>query len=272
MANRIFKAALAAALSLALTACNAQKGSADAKSTPEQGAAISQIPGNERVESFSQAKRILLSRVFYDHKVTLYCSAPFTADKQVQLPAGFVAEKSKSREKRIEWEHIVPAENFGRAFSEWRDGAPACTNSHGSFKGRKCADLASREYRLMQADFYNLYPAIGAVNAARKNYPFTALPASTPSTFGSCPMKIQDGRAEPPDAVKGLVARTHLYRQAAYPKFRLSSQQQKLMEAWDRMYPATDWECLRAERIQALQGNENPFTTRSCARRGAARR
>lgn len=28
----------------------------------------------------------------------------------------------------MEWEHIVPAENFGRAFREWRVGDPACVN------------------------------------------------------------------------------------------------------------------------------------------------
>ena len=72
----------------------------------------------------------------------------------------------QKRAKRVEWEHVVPAENFGRFFSEWRDGSPECVDSKGrSFKGRKCAEKASREYRFMQADLYNLYPAIGAVNA-----------------------------------------------------------------------------------------------------------
>lgn len=228
--------------------------------------------GNTRVESFANAKRILLKRVFYDHRTTLYCDAPFHEDKQVDLPAGFQTPSSQSRMNRIEWEHIVPAENFGRTFTEWREGAPECTGPQGPFKGRKCADLASREYRLMQADFYNLYPAIGAVNAIRKNYAYDELSAGTPASFGTCPMKIRSGKAEPPDFAKGLVARTHLYMQAAYPRFHLSRQQQRLMEAWDRKFPADDWECLRAERIKALQGNENPYTVRSCARRNAARK
>lgn len=40
----------------------------------------------------------------------------------------------------------------------------------------------SAEYRLMQADMYNLFPAVGAVNAIRSNYNYELLPACpTPS-------------------------------------------------------------------------------------------
>jgi len=59
--------------------------------------------------------------------------------------------------------------NFGRTFKEWRDGNAQCVNSKGkSFKGRRCAEKVNKEYRYMQADMFNLYPAIGAVNALRK--------------------------------------------------------------------------------------------------------
>jgi len=27
----------------------------------------------------------------------------------------------KSRSLKVEWEHVVPAENFGNPFKEWRD-------------------------------------------------------------------------------------------------------------------------------------------------------
>ncbi|WP_305845318.1 endonuclease [Photobacterium leiognathi] len=43
------------------------------------------------------------------------------------------------------------------------------------FKGRKCVEKANKEYRLMQSDPYNLYPAVGAVNATRQNYSFGML-------------------------------------------------------------------------------------------------
>jgi deoxyribonuclease-1 len=74
--------------------------------------------GNTQFESFSQVKKILLNQVFNDHRTTIYCGASFTPDKQVILPKGFIAAKSPKRANRIEWEHILPAENFGRAFTE----------------------------------------------------------------------------------------------------------------------------------------------------------
>ena len=55
------------------------------------------------------------------------------------------------------------------------------------FKGRSCAEKVNQEYRFMQADMYNLFPAVGAVNAMRSNYNYAMLP-DMESTFGSCPM------------------------------------------------------------------------------------
>lgn len=98
---------------------------------------------------------------------------------------------------------MVPAENFGRAFPEWREGDAQCVDKRGkAFRGRKCAERVNREYRLMQSDMYNLYPAIGAVNALRQNYNFQMLPGEEPD-FGSCGMKIADRRAEPPYQSEG---------------------------------------------------------------------
>ena len=39
----------------------------------------------------------------------------------------------------------------------------------------------------------------------------------------------------------------------------LSQSNQKLFEAWDKLDPVDDWERERARRIEAIQGNKNPF-------------
>ena len=224
--------------------------------------------GNTTIESFNKAKKILEHQVYQDHRITFYCLASFDRDKNITLPEGFVTPEHQKRAKRVEWEHVVPAENFGRFFSEWRDGSPECVDSKGrSFKGRKCAEKASKEYRFMQADLYNLYPAIGAVNAVRSNYRFTMLPDAA-SSFGSCPMKVSGRAVEPPEYTRGAIARTMLYMQDAYPKYKLSNAQMKLMTAWDKMYPVDAWECLRAKRIERIQGNENSFVKEACRKAG----
>ena len=121
----------------------------------------------------------------------------------------------------------------------------------------------------MQADLYNLYPAIGAVNAMRSNYRYAMLPSES-ATFGTCQMKIDESgrRAEPPEASRGSIARSTLYMAASYPQYRLSSAQRQLMEAWDRQYPVDQWECLRAKRIEKIQGNENAFVAEPCRKAG----
>jgi deoxyribonuclease-1 len=220
--------------------------------------------GNESIESFSKAKKNLERYVYMDHRETIYCSAEFDAKKNVIPPAGFTTAKHKKRAKRIEWEHVVPAENFGRTFSEWREGHPSCVSKKGkSFKGRKCASKMNKEYRLMQSDMYNLFPAIGAVNAMKSNYNFVAQ-VNAKSGFGSCDMKIDNRKAEPPIEARGRIARTYLYMDATYKRYSMSKTQKQLMNAWDRMYPVSTWECSRAKKIEKLQINENRIMKKVC--------
>jgi deoxyribonuclease-1 len=125
---------------------------------------IPALAANQEIQSFSKAKKILEKQVYNNHRTTLYCGATFDANKKVTPPQGFTTTKYVKRSKKIEWEHVVAAENFGRIFSEWRDGHKQCINSKGkAFKGRKCAEKINTEYRHMQSDMFNLYPAIGAV-------------------------------------------------------------------------------------------------------------
>jgi deoxyribonuclease-1 len=70
--------------------------------------------GNESITSFNKAKKLLQNKIYNDHRETVYCAAKFDSKKNVIIPVGFTTNKHKKRAKRIEWEHIVPAENFGR--------------------------------------------------------------------------------------------------------------------------------------------------------------
>ncbi|MFH0265559.1 endonuclease [Vibrio rumoiensis] len=228
------------------------------------GASASQ---NTQIDSFSKAKRLLMQNVYNSTEMrkTVYCNAAFDDKKQVTLPVGFNDALYTSRAKRVEFEHIVPAENFGRAFKEWRDGAPVCVSSKGKpFKGRKCAEKANHDYRLMQADGYNLFAAIGSVNAYRSNYNFQMM-SGTKSDFGSCDFHVEDRKAQPPQQARGLIARTYLYFDATYSQFRLSKQQKQLFVAWDKQYPVSRFECQKAKIVESYQHNVNPILAERCA-------
>lgn len=223
--------------------------------------------GNHSIESFNKAKKLLMNKVYHDHKETLYCSASFDSKKNIKPPAGFTSEKYKKRAKKLEFEHVVAAQSFGQTFPEWRDGHESCVSNKGKpFKGRNCASKMNTEYRLMQADLYNLFPAIGSVNAMRSNYSFQILPPDTPSSFGSCKMKIANRKAEPPESARGRIARTYFYMQDAYPRYRMSKQQLQLMRAWNKQYPVSAWECERYNRIKGIQGSENQIMKSVCSK------
>ncbi|MFT7007662.1 MAG: deoxyribonuclease-1 [Colwellia sp.] len=226
--------------------------------------ATTALAGNKEIQSFSKAKKTLEKLVYNKHRTTLYCGAIFDVNKKVIPPQGFITTKYIKRAKKIEWEHVVPAENFGRTFSEWRDGHKQCINSKGkSFKGRRCAEKVNNEYRYMQSDMFNLYPAVGAVNALRSNYNFTLLPAIK-GNFGSCAMKIKSRKAEPPKAARGQIARTYLYMNDVYARYSMSKSQNQLMTAWDKTYPVDAWECARAKKITRLQKNDNNVVMSRC--------
>ena len=216
-------------------------------------------------QSFSKAKKIMLKQVYNDHLTTFYCGNPFTARKKVVPSDKYTPKRANARAKRIEWEHIVPAENFGRAFKEWREGDPDCVNNQGkAFKGRNCARKKAKAFRYMEADLYNLVPAIGEINGLRSNYRVGMIPGEK-RQFGACDMEIENRTAEPAPEVRGNIARTYFYMNEAYPdKGIVGNSNRKLLEAWDKSDHVDQWECERARRIKKIQGNENFFVTRAC--------
>ena len=221
--------------------------------------------GNTEITSFTKAKKLLINVVYAGHNETFYCKGHFDLKNNIILPEGFKTPSHEKRAYKLEWEHAVPAENFGRAFPEWREGHPECVDSKGkSFKGRKCAEKTNEEFRLMLCDMYNLYPAIGAVNAIRSNIAYDEM-KNEKNSFGTCPFKVGKDQVEPPPYTRGAIARTYLYFDAEYPKYHMSDSTRKLMTAWDKMYPVDAWECERAKRIEKLQGNENKFVKSKCA-------
>ena len=116
-------------------------------------------------------------------------------------------------------------------------------------------------FRAMEADLFNLYPAVGEVNGDRSNFNYGMANGVAPQ-YGQCKTRVDfDQRtAEPRDEVKGLVARTTFYMFDRY-KLSMSRQQQQLLMAWDKQFPVSSWEKERDRRIAAIMGHSNPFVT-----------
>jgi len=219
-------------------------------------------------ESFSKSKKEL-ERIYIDHQITFYCGCKYdkrNKDNMIDRSScGYVPRnpttksgKPNERTTHIEWEHIVPAENFGQQFACWRDGAPECVDSKGkTFKGRKCCEKASQEFRIMQADMHNLVPAIGELNGDRSNLRYDFEEARK-GQYGECRFEVDfdQDRVRIKKDIRGDVARTYLYMSDRY-KMKLSSQEVNKFSAWNNEDPVDAWEIEKNERIKAIQGNGN---------------
>ncbi|QOY54014.1 endonuclease [Candidatus Sulfurimonas marisnigri] len=220
-------------------------------------------------ESFSKSKKEL-RKIYQGHQTTIYCDCKYNyKDKKnmiVRDSCGYIPRNERTkkgkvnqRAKRIEWEHLIPAENFGRQFSCWRDGDAKCTDKGKAFKGRKCCEKIDKQYRIMQADMHNLFPAVGELNADRSNFRFDfELPSK--GQYGECRFNVdfKDRRVKVREEIRGVIARDYLYFNKQY-KMKLSKQELQKYNAWDKEYPADTWEIQRNNRIEKIQGNSNPF-------------
>lgn len=239
--------------------------SSDPKPPPTQSPtpAATLTPANlpHTASTFSAAKRALYEQVYYDHQKTFYCGCDYTKVKgsagEVDLPScGVQPRRDPDRAKRLEAEHVFPAAQFGNFRQCWREPEKVCGQQ---MSGRKCCEQADSTFIAAHNDLFNLFPAEGELNGDRKDYSWGMIPGDQ-SVYGSCLFQIDAGlrRVEPPDAVKGDIARAMLYMSDTYG-FNLSRQDQQLFNAWSSQDPPDAWEVERDRRIKAIQGRGNRF-------------
>ena len=223
--------------------------------------------GNHTIKNFSKSKKIL-SQIHKKYPITFYCHCKYNVKTPDWDSCGFTPRKDKKRASRIEWEHVLPASHFGIKFDTWKNGHKDCKNKKGkNFKGRKCTKKIHLKYRKMQADLYNLQPAIGEVNGLRSNYQIDLIKGEA-IEFGQCDIEIKNKKIEPSEKIRGDVARTYMYMELNYPKFiKFNNSLKKLIIKWDIDDPVDDWECIRAKKIYNVQGNLNKIIEQRCNNR-----
>jgi deoxyribonuclease-1 len=226
--------------------------------------AILMIVAASPADDFQDAKRVLLNRIYAGHRTDFYCGCPFGTDKSVNAATcGYRIRRDAQRGSRIEWEHIVPAATFGQQFACWQNARGVC----GRKGGRKCCEATDRTFRRLEADMHNLAPAVGELNGDRENFPFGEVPGE-PRLYGACDFEVQNGVAEPRAAIRGEIARAHLYLNdrltAEIGRGFMSREEALRFQSWNVQDPPDDWECERNARIYDVQGRDNPYVTRRC--------
>lgn len=205
-------------------------------------------------QSFSKAKDLALKKIYFDTTNDLYCDCPITWQGKkgvVDIEAcGYKPRKNLNRASRIEWEHVLPISIVGKQYQCWANG------------GRKNCQKVSDQFNRAEADLHNFLPVIGEVNGDRSDFMYGML-TDKPTQYGSCQTVVdfKTRKMMPKENIRGMVARITLYMYDQYG-MRLSKQDKQLFDAWNKMYPVTEWEKERNQRTACVMGWGNDYVSK----------
>ena len=119
---------------------------------------------------------------------------------------------------------------------------------------RQCRENSER-YRRLTSDLHNIFPEDARFELERRAAKFEELDDSVP--LSECDIKRVFGVIEPPDEVKGDIARSLLYMYTTYDLPLYGDLDQ--LKRWHQADPPSKEEIERNNAIKALQGNDNIF-------------
>ena len=228
--------------------------------------------------SWRDAKNTAADEVYFDREKTFYCGCPYVSDNdddgsgKVDLAScGMEPLRSyASSAKVIQWEHIVPASlmpvRLDSCWDQSRRFSECVAKSGNVVENRDCCVRTDERWRNMILDLHNLAPAIGQVNQYRKNGRY-GLVGDGAEMWPGCEARdlggTRNGAAylfEPPDCVKGDVARVWLYMADVHGVV-ITQSERRMFEDWSVSDAVSPQERKRDMRIERLQGNSNPYVS-----------
>ena len=231
-----------------------------------------QAAGNEWNDSFSKAKKTLERQV-----VIMTIGSRSTAGR-----------RSTRRKRTSPCRKGLPPRSTGSGPGRWsgntwspprtsgrrsRNGAKATRSAWTTGERRSRAASARRrpagKYRLMQADLYNLYPAVwrGQRPAPELQFPDAAGRGKRFRIVRN-EDRGQEGRAAGTRAGADC-PHVQVYERGIRAALPDEPPAAAAHGRVDKMYPVDQWECTRAKRIETLQGNRNPFVEGLARRPGS---
>lgn len=217
-------------------------------------------------KNFDSAKRVARDAIYLGYEKTFYCDCDFqlsrTKSGGIIDPdrCGYEPRKNPKRGAQLEWEHVVPAAIFGRSKACWKKGHTKCVKADGTpFKGRSCCSKVDKSFREAEADLHNLTPAVGELNGDRSDLRYGLVPGEQ-REYGRCDFEIGGTPrvAEPREAIRGDAARIWFYMADTYG-VKLTTAEKIMYKEWLESDPPNQRERLRDMRIEAAQGNVNPY-------------
>lgn len=216
--------------------------------------------GNHGVKDFNAAKAIMKKTHYMGATKTIYCGCEMTAWNRFSYEKCSFKPKNDGKYQsllnNIEVEHLLPFSQILSGTKAYREGEPSVC---GKYKGRKCAD---KVYGFLAGDLYILSPAEAILNRIHSDYQWAEL-GNQGEQWGTCDFYYSDKKVQPPQSLKGKIARAYMYVQSIYKVKVISGKNEKLFEIWAK-YPPTKDQCDVTKNIVKIQGNENKFEINAC--------
>lgn len=191
--------------------------------------------GDKPDQQYRQTLYLLWSQLYPGKGNTFYCDYEFDNSHKRASQNGLNAE------------HVFPM--------SWVTNDLNCGT-------RKQCQANSADFRNIESDLHNIYPANVKANQARSSYRFANIPGEN-WINKSCDLEIDKKQrvAEPREAIRGEIARAMLYMEYQY-ELTLFAKNKALMQQWDAEDPPQAAEIERNQTIKTLQGRDNPFISR----------
>ncbi|QCI26842.1 deoxyribonuclease I [Buchnera aphidicola (Thelaxes californica)] len=208
--------------------------------------------------NFYQAK-LWAIKIHKNAPGSFYCGCTINWNEKKGIPnlnsCHYNIRKNKNRAQRIEWDHVVPAWEFGHNKICWKKG------------GRKYCEHDDQLFKKIESDLHNIQPVIGEINGDRSNFSFNELQFEN-YQYGNCTVKIdfKKKQIEPTNETKGIIARTYFYMINQY-HITISESQMQLFTKWDKENPVSCWECEREALIYQVQHIHNDYVKKNCEKK-----
>ncbi len=260
--------------------------------------------GNHVFKDFQDTKNFLKKTHYLGQTKTFYCGCTMTKWNRFTNEDNSCQYKNQNFEKQwqnIEAEHIVPFSAMLKNTKAYQEGEDVCKGK----KGRACAEKvygflsgdlwivanpSEMELNRVHSNYQwtQLIPEEKARAETYGSCGFYFQKSNQSSQVSDRMKKIQEKlkkmrgeeddsddeesdttngpKVEPPDQVKGKIARAYLYVEAVY-KINVLGNNRKVMEVWAKMPPTKD-QCSLAKKIVEHQQNENEFEINACKKAG----
>ena len=218
--------------------------------------------GYHAPDNRSQAKK-LIKMIHLDYKTTWLNGCDYIYDPQSCMDKTLVDTLTCSVQEQnqtMKWIQVVPDTFYGRTMACMNEEVCVSEFTGKPYKGKLCCRQRNAKYKKMEAELFNLIPVVSAIAEKQEGKIFGEVKKSK-QLIGK--VKIDNNYIEPPDGLKGDIARVYLYMDHRY-HLQLSLEQKEMFHRWHKLDAVDKKECAIAKIIMKVQDSTNRLIDAGC--------